>query len=285
MPPELPGVNPNLMNRDRSLEIVMPPLFTVDAFTDRPFAGNPAAVCLLADRWPDDRWMQSVAAEMNLAETAFTWRHSDGVFPLRWMTPKVEVDLCGHATLATAHVLWQTGIDPGDPIRFDTRSGILTATRHNEEIEMDFPAKPAEPANPPPGLVEAIGARPRFVGRNQFDYLLEFATASELRTLRPDFGRLAAVDCRGVIVTAPSDDQNFDFLSRFFAPAVGIDEDPVTGSAHCCLAVHWARKLERSDLVGYQASERGGRVRVAVVGERVKLGGRAVTVIRGELEA
>lgn len=259
-------------------------LFIVDAFTDRPFAGNPAAVCLLTDHWPDDRWMQSVAAEMNLAETAFAWRRPDGVFSLRWMTPKVEVDLCGHATLATAHVLWQTGAaDSGEVIRFDTRSGILAAARRDGGIELDFPAKPAEPADPPPGLLEAVGVVPRFVGRNQFDYLLELGSASELRTLRPDFRRLAAVDCRGVIATARSDDRNFDFLSRFFAPAVGIDEDPVTGSAHCCLAVFWARKLGKMDLVGYQASARGGVVRVAVVGDRVKLIGRAVTVVRGEL--
>jgi predicted PhzF superfamily epimerase YddE/YHI9 len=262
------------------------PIFIVDAFTDRPFAGNPAAVCWLTDRWPDGRWMQSVAAEMNLAETAFAWRRSDGVFPLRWMTPRVEVDLCGHATLATAHVLWQTGIaDIGEAIRFDTRSGILTAARRDDEIELDFPAKPAEPADPPPGLLEAVGAAPRFVGRNQFDYLLELGSASELRTLRPDFRRLAAADCRGVIVTALADDKNFDFFSRFFAPAVGIDEDPVTGSAHCCLAVYWARKFGKAELVGYQASARGGVIRVAVIGDRVKLSGRAVTVVRGELAA
>jgi len=262
----------------------MPPLFTVDAFTDRPFAGNPAAVCLLSNGWADDRWMQAVAAETNLAETAFAWRRPDGVFPLRWMTPLVEVDLCGHATLATAHVLWKTGTaDPGEAIRFDTRSGTLTAARRGDEIELDFPAKPAEPTDPPPGLLEAVGAAPRFVGRNQFDYLLELGSASELRTLRPDFRRLGAVDCRGVIVTAPSDDKNFDFFSRFFAPAVGIDEDPVTGSAHCCLAVHWAGKLGKADLTGYQASARGGTVRVSVVGDRVKLGGQAVTVMRGEL--
>jgi predicted PhzF superfamily epimerase YddE/YHI9 len=262
----------------------MPPLFVVDAFTDRPFAGNPAAVCLLADRWPDDRAMQAVAAEMNLSETAFTWRRSDGVFPLRWMTPGVEVALCGHATLATAHVLWDTGAAPaGEAIRFDTLSGVLTATRRGDEIELDFPAVPAAPTDPPPGLVEAVGAAPRFVGRNQFDYLLELGSASELRTLRPDFGRLAAVDCRGVIVTASSDDRNFDFFSRFFAPAAGVNEDPVTGSAHCCLAVYWAGKLGRAEMVGYQASARGGVVRVAVAGDRVKLGGRAVTVVRGEL--
>ncbi len=264
----------------------MPPLFVVDAFTDRPFGGNPAAVCLLADRWPDDRWMQSVAAEMNLSETAFTWRRADGAFPLRWMTPAVEVALCGHATLAAAHVLWETGAAAaGEVIRFDTRSGVLTAARRGEETELDFPATPATPADPPPGLVEALGAAPRFVGRNRFDYLLELGSESELRALRPDFGRLAAAECRGVIVTAPSADGNFDFVSRFFAPAAGVNEDPVTGSAHCCLAVYWAGKLGKAAMVGHQASARGGVVRVAVAGDRVKLGGRAVTVVRGALAA
>jgi predicted PhzF superfamily epimerase YddE/YHI9 len=262
----------------------MTPLYIVDAFTDRPFAGNPAAVCLLTGRWPDDRWMQSVAAEMNLSETAFTWKRADGLFPLRWMTPAVEVALCGHATLAAAHILWETGAAPaGETIRFETKSGVLTAARRGEEIELDFPAMPATPADPPRGLVEAIGAAPRFVGRNRFDYLLEFGSESEVRALRPDFGRLAAVECRGVIATAPSADGKIDFVSRFFAPAAGVNEDPVTGSAHCCLAVYWAGKLGKPELVGYQASPRGGVVRVAVAGDRVKLAGRAVTMVRGTL--
>jgi predicted PhzF superfamily epimerase YddE/YHI9 len=263
----------------------VPPLFVVDAFADRPFSGNPAAVCLLTEKWPSDRWMQSVAAEMNLSETAFTWGRADGTFPLRWMTPAVEVALCGHATLAAAHALWENGVaEPAGTIRFDTRSGILTAARSGDEIELDFPAKPASQAEPPPGLVEAVGADPRFVGRNEYDYLLELGSEEEVRGLRPDFRGLAAVECRGVIVTAPSADRRFDFVSRFFAPASGVNEDPVTGSAHCCLAVHWAGKLGKWEMVGYQASARGGAVRVAVAGERVKLGGRAVTVLRGVLD-
>ncbi len=262
----------------------MPPLYLVDAFTDRPFAGNPAGVCLLADRWPDERWMQSVAMEMNQAETAFTFKRPDGVFPLRWFTPAAEVDLCGHATLAAAHALWETGAArPDEVIRFDTRSGVLTAARRDNAIELDFPAKPASPAAPPPGLLEALGASPKFVGRNQFDYLLELASEAELRAVAPDMRRLVALKCRGVIVTAASADPRFDFVSRFFAPAVGVDEDPVTGSAHCCLAVYWGEKLGKRELVGYQASPRGGVVRVAVDGDRVKLGGRAVTVVQGVL--
>lgn len=259
----------------------MPLLFIVDAFTDRPFAGNPAAVCLLKG-WPDDAWMQSVASEMNLSETAFTWKREDGVWPLRWFTPAVEVDLCGHATLATAHVLFEAGIaKPGTTIRFETRSGILTAEQRENEIELDFPAKPATAAEAPPGLLEALGVTPRFVGRNQFDYLVEVGSDAEVRAAKPDFQKLAGVESRGVILTAAG--AGHDFVSRFFAPTAGINEDPVTGSAHCALAVYWGEKLGKSEMVGYQASARGGVVRVTRVGDRVKLGGRAITALRGEL--
>ena len=259
----------------------MPLLFIVDAFTDRPFAGNPAAVSLLKG-WPEDTWMQSVAAEMNLSETAFAWNRDDGVCPLRWFTPTVEVDLCGHATLATAHILYENGIaKPGTTIRFETRSGILTAEQRGDEIELDFPAKPATAAEPPPGLLDALGVTPRFVGRNQFDYLVEVADEAEVRAAKPNFQQLAAVECRGVILTAVG--SGHDFVSRFFAPAAGVNEDPVTGSAHCALAVYWGEKLGKSNLIGYQASARGGVVRVTRAGDRVKLGGRAITVLRGEL--
>lgn len=266
----------------------MPPLLVVDAFTDRPFAGNPAAVCLLpGPNWPDEGWLQSLAMEMNLSETAFTFKRADGSFPLRWFTPKVEVDLCGHATLAAAHALWLTGTaDAGQPIRFDTRSGPLSAVKNGDEIELDFPAKPCVPTDPPPGLLEALGiSRPQFVGNNRSDYLIELDSEAAVRSLAPDFRRLAAVPCRGVIATARSSDKNFAFLSRFFAPAVGIDEDPVTGSAHCALAVHWAAKLETNAMLGYQASARGGVVRVTVAGDRVRLGGKAVAVMEGRLSA
>jgi len=260
----------------------MPLLFIVDAFTDRPFAGNPAAVSLLKG-WPDDAWMQSVAAEMNLSETAFVWKREDGVWPLRWFTPAVEVDLCGHATLATAHILFENGLaKPGTTIRFDTRSGLLTAIQKGDEIELDFPAKPALATAPPVGLIEALGVTPRFIGRNQFDYLVEVDSEAELRAAKPNFQQLAAVECRGVILTAVGT-TGPDFVSRFFAPASGVNEDPVTGSAHCALAVYWGEKLGKSTLIGYQASARGGVVRVTRMGDRVKLGGRAITKLRGEL--
>jgi PhzF family phenazine biosynthesis protein len=258
------------------------PLWVVDAFTDRPFAGNPAAVCLL-DRPADDGWLQRVAAEINLSETAFLTPKEDG-FRLRWFTPAVEVDLCGHATLASAHVLWEAGkLPPDRPARFHTRSGLLTCTRDAAGITLDFPAVPSEPCDPPPGLIDALGAAPRSVGRNRMDYLVEYDSEDAVRSLRPDLALLATVPVRGVIVTAPAADPRYDFVSRFFAPASGVPEDPVTGSAHCCLGPFWATKLGKIDLIGYQVSKRGGEVRVGVRGGRVLLGGRAVTVLRGEL--
>jgi PhzF family phenazine biosynthesis protein len=262
----------------------MQPIVQVDAFADRPFTGNPAAVCILpAPR--EEGWMRSVAAEMNLSETAFLHREEDG-WRLRWFTPEVEVDLCGHATLATAHVLWEGGhLGAGETARFHTRSGVLTARRDGGWIELDFPAKPILDAPAPQGLAEALGVEPVYVARSHFDVLVEVATEAEVRALKPDVGRLAAVEARGVIVTARADGgAGYDFVSRFFAPRVGVNEDPVTGSAHCVLAPYWAGKLGRAELVGYQASRRGGTVRVRSAGDRVHLGGRAVTILRGELE-
>jgi PhzF family phenazine biosynthesis protein len=258
-------------------------LIQVDAFTDRPFAGNPAAVCLLREP-RDDAWLQHVAREMNLSETAFLVRRADASYDLRWFTPAVEVDLCGHATLASAHVLWEGGyLPPEKPARFHTRSGLLTATRAGDWIEMDFPAKPAEPAEPPEGLAKVLGTIPRFVGRNQFDYLIEVDTEATLRRLNPDFARLATLPVRGVIVTAAAATPGFDFVSRFFAPASGVPEDPVTGSAHCCLGPYWGAKLGKGEMVAFQASARGGVIGVRLVGPRVGLRGQAVTVLRGEL--
>jgi PhzF family phenazine biosynthesis protein len=258
------------------------PIFHADAFTDRPFSGNPAAVCLLDEERGAD-WMQSVAAEMNLSETAFVRKLRDG-FELRWFTPAVEVDLCGHATLASAHTLWTAGIvAAAQPIRFHTRSGVLTASQNDELIELDFPATPAAECEPPGGLLDALGVQPTFVGKSSFDKFLVVESARTVRTLRPDFGRLGVVTTRGVIVTAVSDDQRFDFISRYFAPAVGINEDPVTGSAHCCLAPFWAERLGKERMVGFQASQRGGVVHAQLTGDRVILGGRAVTLVRGEL--
>jgi len=259
-------------------------LLQVDAFTDRPFGGNPAAVCLL-DREVDEHWMQAVAAEMNLSETAFVDLRSgaEGELPLRWFTPLAEVALCGHATLASAHALWQEGVCPaGTRIRFATRSGVLTASEEDGEIQLDFPATPPSPADPPEGLLEALGVRDAKAWRSRFDYLLELGSEREVRALEPDFRRLGEVDTRGVIVTATAAPP-YDYVSRFFAVAVGVDEDPVTGSAHCALSPFWSERLGRDDLVGFQASHRGGVVRTRLRGDRVVLGGRAVTVLRGEL--
>jgi len=260
------------------------PLFVVDAFTEHAFAGNPAAVCLLP-AWRDDRWLQNVAREMNLSETAFLVRTDDG-FELRWFTPAVEVDLCGHATLAAAHVLWEQELVPARrEIRLATRSGILTTVQRDDGIEMDFPRTAEQPAEPPPNLIAALDVTPKYVGKNRFDYLIEVGSEETVRGLRPDFALLASLPVRGVIVTSRSADARFDFVSRFFAPAAGIDEDPVTGSAHCCLGDFWSKRLGKTEFVAYQASARGGVVRLRVGDERVCLQGQAVTVTRGELLA
>ena len=257
----------------------------VDAFTDTAFRGNPAAVCF-PESSKDAAWMQDVAREMNLAETAFLQSRRDGPghYDLRWFTPTVEVDLCGHATLASAHVLWETGrLGAQETARFHTRSGTLTAERRGEWIELDFPSLPQEPVTPPAGVPRALGVTLTYVGRNRFDYLVEIGSEAVLRGLRPDFALLRQVEGRGVIVTSRSDDPRYDFVSRYFAPSCGIDEDSVTGSSHCALAPYWARKLGRLEMTAYQASARGGVVRVRIEGDRVRLGGKAVTVLKGEL--
>jgi PhzF family phenazine biosynthesis protein len=260
------------------------PIYQVDAFTDKPFAGNPAAVCILPGQ-RDDAWLQAVAAEMNLAETAFLTKKADG-FRLRWFTPKVEVALCGHATLASAHVLFQEGlVGPDDTICFHTQSGVLTASRKGEEIELDFPLEPDEPIDPPANLAEALGVPLQYVGKNRFDYLAVVDSVATLKNITPDFKLLATVTNRGVIVTSRSSEPRFDFVSRFFAPAAGIDEDPVTGSAHCCLGAYWRRQLGKSEFLAFQASARGGVVRVRVDETRAYLGGKAVMVFKGELFA
>jgi PhzF family phenazine biosynthesis protein len=255
----------------------------VDAFTAKPFTGNPAAVCILDRPAPDD-WMQNVALEMNLAETAFLFPENGG-YRLRWFTPVAEVALCGHATLASAHVLWQQGhLAESAMARFHTLSGLLTAERADDWIKLDFPAKAAEACEPPAGLYEALGiADATYVGKNTFDYLVELPTEDEVRRLTPDMTKLLKVEARGVIVTARATNEDFDSVSRFFAPAVGVPEDPVTGSAHCALAPYWSAKLGRNDLMAYQASPRGGVLKLAVRGDRVWLYGQAVTVLTGEL--
>jgi predicted PhzF superfamily epimerase YddE/YHI9 len=263
-------------------------IYQVDAFTDRPFAGNPAGVCPLPS-FPDPSWMQAVAREMNLAETAFVVRRegSGAEYDLRWFTPTVEVALCGHATLAAAHLLWEIGAVPaGEPIRFHTLSGPLGAARAGAWIELDFPAEPpAALGDPPPDLADLLGAEPVWVGANRFDLVAELASEAAVRGLAPDLRRLRALPFRGLQATARATTPGFDFVSRFFAPAAGVDEDPVTGSSHCCLGPYWSGRLGRNPLLAYQASARGGVVRVETVGERVKLGGQAVTVLRGELAA
>jgi PhzF family phenazine biosynthesis protein len=255
----------------------------VDAFTGEPFAGNPAAVVVLP-AWPPEAWMQAVAAEMNLSETAFLVRQGGG-FGLRWFTPAVEVALCGHATLASARVLWDEGHAPaGELLVFHTKSGALTAAPSGDWIELDFPATPPEEAVAPEGLVEALGVAPSWVGRSRFDYVVVVDGEGEVRAAAPDNSALRRVKARGVMLTAAAaPGTGFDFVSRFFAPGSGIDEDPVTGSAHCCLAPFWAGRLGREEMVGFQASRRGGVVRVRVVGDRVRLGGRTAVVARGEL--
>jgi len=256
----------------------------VDAFTDRPFAGNPAAVCVLPEP-RTEQWMRDVAREMNLSETAYLVKQDDGGYNLRWFTPAVEVDLCGHATVASAHVLWQDGHLPeGAQARFHTRSGLLTADRRGDWIELDFPAKIASAAEPPAELLPALGlTKARFTGKNAFDYFVEIESDAELRELKPDHSRLRKLPVRGIIVTARSSTPEYDFLSRFFAPGSGIDEDPVTGSAHTALGPYWGNLLGKSDMTGYQASARGGIVRVTLIGDRVLLGGQAVTVMTADL--
>jgi len=255
--------------------------FVVDAFTNRPFKGNPAAVVPL-ERWRDDAWLQNVAMEMNLSETAFLVPNERG-YHLRWFTPKAEIDLCGHATIASSVVLAHLGkLADGSSVPFSTRSGVLCARRIGSRIQLDFPALPAEPCTPPPNLLESLNVSVCNVARSRFDLLVEVESESVLRRLSPDFKLLVTVKCRGLIATARSDNPQFDFVSRFFCPAFGVDEDPVCGSAHCCLAPYWGDRLGKTKMTGYQASARGGVVFVEVDGERVKLAGEGVIFASGE---
>ena len=258
-------------------------IITVDSFTGKLFSGNPAAVCLLDGPMPEDL-MQNVAREMNLSETAFFYPEGEGRYHLRWFTPTVEVEMCGHATLATAHVLFIDGhLGAETTARFRTLSGELTARHDGDWIELNFPATPPAASDPPNGLREALGAEPVYVGKSRSDLLVEIESEQAVRNLEPDIMAIGRLPARGVIVTARATSEGIDFVSRFFAPAIGIPEDPVTGSAHCALAPYWAEKLHKHQMVGYQASARGGVVKVTVDGDRVRLGGKAVTVIRGEM--
>lgn len=261
-------------------------IFQVDAFTEQPFKGNPAGVCILEGHRPDD-WMRSVALEMNLSETAFLLPAADG-YELRWFTPKREVSLCGHATLASAHVLWEEQwVDARDEIRFYTKSGLLTTRKQGALIVMDFPARFAAPAEKNGELEHALGiaavSTSKASSPHGDTYLLEVAAEQVVRTMAPNFDLLRACGIRSVIVTSPSPVPEYDFVSRYFAPGVGIQEDPVTGSAHCYLAPYWASRKNKTALVGFQASERSGVVRCWWKDERVLLGGAAVTIFKGEL--
>lgn len=263
-------------------------LFQVDAFTDEAFAGNPAAVCLLpkaneANEAKDEAWMRLVAREMNLSETAFVCKRDDG-FSLRWFTPTIEVDLCGHATLATAHILWETELLKANEVaKFYTRSGLLTAERRDNLIELNFPALSLQPAPVPSQITSALGVTPKYSGKFGAKYLIEVENEEIVRAVNPDFTALKALQERGVVITSLSSSDEYDFVSRYFAPWVGVDEDPATGSNHCCLGPYWGQKLGKKELNAYQASARGGGMRVRVEGERVYLGGRAVTVMSGTL--
>lgn len=259
------------------------PLFHVDAFTSSPFKGNSAAVCML-DKPRDSVWLQQVASEMNLAATAFLYPQDNG-YHLRWFSAKTELELCGHGTLASAHTLWEQGyLAFEEQARFYTRGGFLTAKQDGEWIELDFPSKPEEATAIQPILEESLGVKPVYVGKSQLDLLVEVESEEVVRTIQPNFKQLVTIPARGIIVTAAaSTDSGYDFVSRFFCPSVGIDEDPVTGSAHCALSPFWSKRLGREQLTGYQASERGGVVRVRFDGDRVHLGGQALTVLRGEL--
>lgn len=255
-------------------------IIQVDAFTNKPFGGNPAAVCIM-DAPADETWMQNVAMEMNLAETAFL-HPEDGGYRLRWLTPNVEVELCGHATLASAHTLWETGIlPPGEEARFHTLSGLLTARQENDRIFMDFPATIAEECEIPDHLETIIGVNPIWVGRSKFDYLVVIDKEDDLRRMKPDTVAMGNIETRGIIVTARGTD--YDFVSRAFFPRLNINEDPVTGSAHCTLTPYWREVLGKDEMLAYQASARGGEVLVRQEGDRVILGGQAVTVMVGEL--
>lgn len=255
-------------------------IYQVDAFTETPFKGNPAAVCIL-EKYPTEKWMQNVASEMNLAETAFLVPINQG-YNLRWFTPNSEVDLCGHATLASAQILWEKGyLEQTQEANFYTKSGLLSAKMEESWIQLNFPATPEETTNAPEELIEALNIEPIYIGKNVFDYLIEVENEEIIKNIKPDFTKLMRVSTRGVIVTAKSTE--YDFISRFFAPEVGIFEDPVTGSAHCCLGPYWKKKLGKDCFHAYQASERGGVLKIEMAGERVLISGKAVTVLEGNL--
>jgi PhzF family phenazine biosynthesis protein len=263
---------------------------TVDAFTQKPFSGNPAGVCILNDIIPDSL-MQNIAFEMNLAETAFVVKKpDDDGYSLRWFTPSSEIDLCGHATLASAHIMWQDGVEPRtETINFHTRSGLLTAKNSNGGIILDFPAVPQKEIEYPPELITSIGgAKPKYVGMTKWNYLIELEDENAVLNAKPDFNLMLKLPGWGTMITAQASPngygkEGYDFVSRFFAPEKGVPEDPVTGSAHCALGPYWQQRLGKDNFKAYQASERGGTVGVKVIGERIMLSGTGVTVMQGEI--
>ncbi len=254
-------------------------LYQVDAFTDKIFSGNPAAVCVLDNPIPEEL-MKQVAAEINLSETAFLYPKDEG-YHLRWFTPLAEVKLCGHATLASAHVLWETDATNNSVINFLTLSGKLIAQKLGNTIELTFPGEPLTKTTFPEGMIEALGIRPIYMGKTDVRYFAELSSADEVRALKPDFNKLLQFPPARVIVTARSDNAKYDFISRYFAPGIGIPEDPVTGSAHCSLALYWSEKLDKTEFLAYQASARGGELKITLEGERVRLQGNAVTTMQG----
>lgn len=256
------------------------PLYQVDAFAEKLFGGNPAAICPLP-QWLPDATMQSIAAENNLAETAFFVREN-GDYALRWFTPAVEVDLCGHATLASAHVVFSFLEPQRRSVGFRTlKAGTLTVARRGETLVMGFPSRPASPVEAPPGLLAGLGGKPREVLRAR-DYMVVYGSAAEVAALDPDFAALAKIDCWGVIATAPGED-GIDFVSRFFAPGHGVPEDPVTGSSHCTLTPYWAERLGKTELKARQLSRRGGALDCALDGDGVSIAGRAVLYLEGQI--
>ncbi|MXW21942.1 MAG: PhzF family phenazine biosynthesis protein [Candidatus Dadabacteria bacterium] len=258
-------------------------VYIVDAFTDGPDSGNPAAVSILEEEIPD-RAKQKIASEVNLSETAFLLE-KDGVFELRWFTPETEVDLCGHATLASAHIIFTLGIIPAtEDAVFSTKSGVLTARRKNDLVEMDFPSEDPWEVGMPKDLLIAISSAPLYVGRNRFDYIALYENEETIRNAVPELNHVKKLDSRGLIITSISSSDRYDFVSRFFAPNAGIDEDPVTGSAHCCLCPFWSRRLGKKELAGYQASERGGLVHTRLLEKRVCLSGKATVTGNFEID-
>ncbi|UCE23654.1 MAG: PhzF family phenazine biosynthesis protein [Candidatus Zixiibacteriota bacterium] len=258
-------------------------IYLVDAFACRPFVGNPAGVCIL-DKAASAQWMQNVAAEINASETAFLYPTEDG-YNLRWFTPVVEVEICGHATLASAHILWEQRILRRDQqVRFFTHRGVLTADWADGWIRMDFPSEPPRAVAPPAGLLDALGTSADYVGKNETRYLVEVESEQVVRDLAPDIAAVLKAGGKRVIVTSRAEDTKYDFVSRFFAPGMGISEDPVTGSAHCCLAPYWGERLDKTELTAYQASRRGGELKLQVAGDRVIIFGQAVTVLEAEMK-